>query len=177
MQQEFVEEPNRLVPLRRGDMRAIMQWRNDQIDFLRQDRPLTDEDQERYWDKVRAGFKEYNPEEILFSLLQDDKCIGYGGLTRINWGASHGEVSFLLETDNSDYEENFTFFLKQLKVVAFNNLRFHRIYTETYAIRPEHVAILEKQGFFLEGRMREHARVQGKWVDALIHGCLNVLEE
>jgi len=144
---------------------------------LIQDRPLTDEDQERYWNKIRAGFKEYNPEEILFSILRDDRCIGYGGLTRINWAAQHGEVSFLLETDNPDYEDNFSVFLKLLKIVSFNNLRFHRIFAETYDIRPECVAILERNGFQHEGRMREHARVQGKWVDALIHGCLNVVEE
>lgn len=177
MRQEFVDNDLRLVPIRQGDLRAIMNWRNAQMAFLRQDAPLSEEDQQRYWNRLRAGFQDYNPDEILFSYLDQDRCIGYGGLTRISWSSRNGELSFLMDPEVEDYPYHFTSFLKILKEVVFQNLRFHRIWSETYDVRPEHVAILEKCGFIPEGRMRQHARVEGKWVDALIHGCLNVVEE
>lgn len=177
LRQEYEAPPCRLVPIRQGDLRAIMNWRNAQMDYLRQDMPLTDEDQARYWNKLRATFQEYQPDEILFSFLEEEKCIGYGGLTRIAWSARNAEVSFLMDPEQPGYSKNFAIFLSLLKVVAFENLRFHRLYAETYDIRPEHVSVLEKNGFVLEGRMREHALAGGKWVDALIHGCLHVVEE
>jgi len=47
------------------------------------------------------------------------------------------------------------------------------LFTETYDIRPRHVAILEMNGFKLEGRLIDHVLIDGKYIDALIHGCVN----
>jgi RimJ/RimL family protein N-acetyltransferase len=49
---------------------------------------------------------------------------------------------------------------------------FSRLFTETYDIRPHHVAVLEKVGFRLEGRLRKHIAVEGVVTDVLFHGLL-----
>jgi hypothetical protein len=45
----------------------IMKWRNEQIYHLRQDKPLTAEDQEYYFSNVIASlFEQAKPNQILF---------------------------------------------------------------------------------------------------------------
>src|SRR5690606_13377372 len=88
-----------IVPIRMEDRFAIMKWRNEQIYHLRQSKPLTEEDQDRYFDQVVLQLfqKEY-PENMLFSYLEDDKCIGYGGLVHIKWTDKNAEISFIMDT-------------------------------------------------------------------------------
>jgi len=52
--QEFSFGDYSLVPIRYEDRFLIMKWRNEQIYHLRQGRPLTEEDQQRYFDNVVA---------------------------------------------------------------------------------------------------------------------------
>ena len=75
-----------IVPVRTEDKYTIMKWRNEQIYHLRQNRSLTESDQDTYFENVVAKlFYQENPNQILFSYLENDKCIGYGGLVHINW--------------------------------------------------------------------------------------------
>lgn len=168
-----------VVPIRREDMLLIKEWRNEQIDVLRQARPLTDEDQRRYYEEaVLPTFTEAEPRMLLFRYLLDGRLIGYGGLTNLDWVNKRAEISYLLETarsseqDRERYEADFSAFLTLMKRIAFGELKLNRLFTETFDIRPWHVAVLEKNGFRPEGRMRQHVRIRGAYVDSLIHGCL-----
>jgi RimJ/RimL family protein N-acetyltransferase len=167
----------KLLPLREEDIFLIKDWRNQQVDILRQKKILTEEDQRRYYqDIILPAFKEEQPNLILFSFLLDNKLIGYGGLVYISWQDKRGEVSFLLSTqrtkNNETYKSDFNAFLKLIKIVAFDNIGLNRIYTETFDIRPFHISILEKNGFDLEGRLRQHLFISGSYVDLLFHGFL-----
>jgi RimJ/RimL family protein N-acetyltransferase len=166
-----------VVPYREEDKFLIMQWRNEQMDVLRQNRPLTEADQERYYHEVVVpSFSADRPRIILFSYLRYESCIGYGGLTNIDWDSRRAEISFLVNTDRTRdhavYKEDFAAFLHLMKQAAFGTLQFNRLFTETFDIRPHHIRILEENGFRLEGRMRQHVIIQGQPVDSLIHGCL-----
>lgn len=166
-----------IVPMREEDIFRIKEWRNRQIDVLRQKKPLTDQDQKDYFAKVVfSAFQQTHPSIILFSFLKSGQCIGYGGLTNIDWESKRIELSFLVDPDiyqnQQQYEECFSVFITLIKRVVFEELHFNRIFTETYDIRPAHVAILEKNGFRPEGRMRQHVVINGKFVDSLIHGYL-----
>ena len=70
-QQEYTLGNYSIVPLRYEDRFSIMKWRNEQIYHLRQARPLTEEDQQRYFDNVVAKlFDQSKPDQILFSYLE-----------------------------------------------------------------------------------------------------------
>ncbi len=173
---EFKLDEYTIVPMREADIFEIKKWRNEQIDILRQKVFLTDHDQEEYYQKyVVPGFSETRPKIILFSYLEHSKCIGYGGLTNIDWENSRAEVSFLVQTERTknlqQYRRDFSCFLLLLKRIAFTELRLNRLYTETYDIRPDHISVLEEIGFILEGRLKQHIVIQGRSVDSLIHGC------
>lgn len=166
-----------IVPLREEDIFLIKNWRNSQMDVLRQKVELTDSGQLNYFNNaVKPLFSQLYPNQILFSYLKDDQCIGYGGLTNIDWESKRAEMSFLLNIEhvknNELYEKEFSIFIYLIKRVLFEDLNFNRIFTETYDIRSLHISILEKNGFLLEGRMREHIQINNKFVDSLIHGFL-----
>src|SRR5688500_7623395 len=82
--------------LRKQDIFKIKEWRNSQIDVLRQKVHLTNSDQENYYYQVVVPtFSQIQPKIVLFSFLKEGQCIGYGGLTNIDWEAKRFELSFL----------------------------------------------------------------------------------
>ena len=64
-----------LVPLRERDVESIRKWRNEQIDILRQNKPLTKDEQSKYYHQViKKSFYEKKPKIILFSFLIKNAC-------------------------------------------------------------------------------------------------------
>ena len=166
-----------IVPIRKGDIFLIKKWRNEQMGILRQNKPLTDQEQLAYYENIVVPcFSQMHPPIILFSYLNSNRCIGYGGLTNIDWLSKRAELSFLLDTKRMSnpalYEKEFTIFITFMKKVAFDDLDFNRIFTETYAFRHEHISCLEKNGFRFEGRMKQHVMIKGVFIDSLLHGFL-----
>lgn len=169
--------PYRLQSLRRSDIQLIRVWRNAQLYVLRQRASVSEIEQEHYFDRVvQPGFPKRQPEMILMSLLREGKCIGYTGLTHIDWAAERAEISFLVDParaqDPTVYQQDFSRCLEMLASVAFENLEFNRLFAETFDLRPAHIGILEAAGYRLEGRLREHVEVDGRVVDSLVHGLL-----
>lgn len=177
--QSFSKNQFSIVPIRNKDKFKIMEWRNQQIYHLRQSKLLTKKDQDLYFKNVVTKlFDEALPSQILFSYLKDDSLVGYGGLVNINWSDQRGEVSFLVDTALKKsvikYNTYFSTFLFLIKQVAFDDLYFHRIYTETYEFRNKHIKILENNGFVREGIIKENTFMQKeqKFYDSLIHGLI-----
>ena len=165
-----------IVPLRHQDMYLIMQWRNDQMQILRQNTPLTLADQERYYHEViEPSTLHENPHLKLFSILLNDTCIGYGGLTNIDWNERRAEVSFLLATERTKnqelYEKEFGLFLTFLKNLAFRELKLKELFTETYNTRPHHINVLENHGFVFQKEEKGRARKGETMLDSVFHTC------
>ena len=167
----------KLIPIRIQDAELIRQWRNDQINFLRQEKPISNTEQIKYFEQVIVPtFQESNPTQILFSFLENSKIIGYGGFVNIDWNSKISEISFLEETDraknHSLYEIDFSVFLDFLKKIAYNDLKIMKLFTETYDIRPEHIKILEKNGFVVTNIEKNGKMINGKRVDILFHSYI-----
>lgn len=153
----------------------IRQWRNAQMDVLRQSHRISAAEQEGYYRQhVWPILSASHPSDIVLSYHDRDELVGYGGLVHIAWMHRRAEVSFLLDsahvTDAGRYEKYFAAFLRLISTLAFTDLGIQRLFTETYAHREAHIAILEKSGFQREGTLRKHVYVSGKPVDSLIHG-------
>ncbi len=166
-----------VVPYREEDKLKIKEWRNNQMDVLRQKQELSDIDQLNYYNNyVAPSYSQEQPKIILFSFLENEDCIGYGGLTNIDWESKRVELSFLVNhnraTQTELYEKDFSAFITLMKTVVFEELKFNRIFTETYDIRPHHISVLERNGFKTEGRMREHVFINGNYIDSLVHGFI-----
>lgn len=161
-----------LVPIRNEDKFAIMDWRNSQVDILRQKNILTREIQEKYFQNtVDNLFKINKPDQLLWSYLYKNELIGYGGLVHIDWDARNGEISFLLDTEHNNnpdiFKKDWEIFLHLIEEIAFLELKFHKIYTYAYNIRNYYFEVMYKCGYALEGRFKEHVSINGKQEDVL----------
>lgn len=168
-----------IVPIRFKDRYDIMMWRNEQIYHLRQSRPLTKEDQDHYFEDVISKlFDQEMPNQILFSFLKENECIGYGGLVHINWIDKNAEVSFVMDTKHEvdHFVEYWELFLKLLKIISFKELKLHKIYTYAYDLRPKLYSALELSGFVKESRLIDHCFFRNNFYDVLYHGCINPIE-
>ena len=174
-QQEYTLGDYSIVPIRYEDRFSIMRWRNEQIYHLRQSRPLTEEDQQRYFDKVVAGlFDLQTPDQVLFSYLEKDACVGYGGLVHINWTDRNAEISFIMDTclEKDHFQEHWMNFLSMLKEVAFSGLGLHKIYTYAFDLRPHLYQVFESAGFIREATLKDHCFFQGVYKDVVIHSLI-----
>ncbi len=167
-----------LRTIQREDMESIRQWRNDQIEILRQKSVITSEQQESYFfNSVAAEFAVNSPRNMLFSLRRQGELIGYGALVHIDWEFERAEISFLLDpqyvADPAVYSEIFYGYLIALQEIAFEDLGLHRIYAETYAVRDVHLSVLERAGLTREGEMIDHVKVDGVYSNSIIHGLIN----
>lgn len=165
-----------LVPIRDEDKHLIMQWRNEQIDILRQKQPLTVEQQENYFNTVVSKLFDVDfPSQLLFSFLEDGEFIGYGGLVHIDWESRLAEISFLTETSRNKNTEQFISdwknYLFILKKIAKDHLTFQKIFTYAYDIRPLLYDALQDSGFIEETRLTDHIIINGIKKDVLIHSC------
>lgn len=161
-----------IVPLRYEDRFSIMKWRNEQIYHLRQARPLTEDDQQRYFDNVVSKlYDNPKPDQILFSYLEKGTCIGYGGLVHINWIDRNGEISFIMDTklEAEHFQEHWSNWLTMLKIVAFDDLGLHKIYTYAFDLRPHLYTMLEANGYKREATLKEHCLFNGEYKDVVLH--------
>lgn len=165
-----------LIPIRDEDKFEIMEIRNEQIYHLRQTERLTKEQQEVYFSTVVAQlFELEKPNQLLFSLLEDGKFIGYGGLVHINWIDRYAEISFVMKTEleKNRFEEIWISYLELIKKIAFQELNFNKLFTYAYDIRPHLYPALENAGLKEEARLKNHVFFENEWKDVIIHSIFN----
>lgn len=161
-------------PIKWSDRVDIREWRNEQIEVLRQQVPISKEQQDLYYSQILAPqMSMQQPEQFLFGIEVDNKLIGYGGLTNVNWDTREAELSFLVNPkilNTQTYKEIMLAFITVIADFARNQFGLLRIFTETYAQRADHIEILELAGFTQEEILIDRVVVDGKPIDSLIHG-------
>lgn len=163
-----------LVPIRDEDKYDIMNWRNNQLEILRQETILSIEQQEHYFKTVVDKlFDIEEPKQLLFSFLENNKLIGYGGLVHIDWEIKTAEISFLTETSRNEnvdvFISDWVNYLSILKKVATDYLNFKSIYTYAFDLRPNLYIALQEAGFTEINRHKNHIQIDDKKVDVVIH--------
>jgi RimJ/RimL family protein N-acetyltransferase len=164
------------------EIELIREWRNTQMDVLRQSAPITPEMQRHYFEtSVWPEKTTAEPKQILLSIRWAGVFSGYGGLVHLSWPDLRGEVSFLLNPELERQAEArasiLRLFLGLMQKLAFVDLGLRRLFTETFAHRAKHIATLEAAGFLREGCLRGHVVVDGQPTDAIVHGCLSTERE
>lgn len=169
---EFAVNHYKLVPIRYEDRMLIMKWRNEQIYHLRQAKPLSEADQENYFNNVVSKlFAQEKPEQILFSYLENEICIGYGGLVHINWIDRHAEISFIINTEleKNEFQKHWGIYLDLIEQVAFGELKLHKLFTYAFDVRPHLYTAIEAKGYKREAVLKEHCFFNGEYKDVIIH--------
>ena len=160
-------------PIRWSDRESIREWRNQQIDVLRQQDPISTEQQDLYFSQILEPLMGMtHPSQFLFGIELDAQLIGYGGLTNIDWDAQRAELSFLADTKilkTPAYKEIMTIFIKIISELAKNRFGLNQIFTETYTQRVDHIEILELAGFEHQTFLADRAVINGESVGSQIH--------
>jgi RimJ/RimL family protein N-acetyltransferase len=170
--QVFTEGNYSILPIRIEDRYAIMKWRNEQLYHLRQTKPLTTEDQDYYFENVVTKlFEQPQPEQLLFSYMEGNTCIGYGGLVHINWTDRNAEISFIMDTarEAKEFQKHWGIYLGLIEQVAFDELGLHKIYTYAFDLRAHLYEALEANGYKREAVLKEHCYYRDKFYDVVIH--------
>lgn len=183
-QAEFINGDYRLISIRNSDRYTIMQWRNEQLEILRQKEPISREQQDEYFvNVVDKLFEQDQPNQLLFSFLEGDALVGYGGLVHIDWNSRNAEISFLTDTERSnnermfgnDFRNYFRNYLDIIKHIAFTHLGFIKIHTTLYDIpdRDSYKKIIQEYSFIREARLERHVIVHSHLYDVCIYSLFN----
>ena len=156
----------------------IRQWRNEQIDVIRQSKPITKEEQIVYYEKhIWSELKYDKPKQILLSFLSNNELIGYGGLVHISWEHLRAEISFICNPrifgQDQLYRICFIKFLEMIKDLSFNSLGLKRLFTETFSFRKEQLSVLIDFGMEIEGVLKSSYKINGKYCDSVIQSVIN----
>lgn len=107
--------------------------------------------------------------------MENNTCIGYGGLVHINWIDKNAEISFIMNTKLE--ENNFAFiwvnYLNLIEQMAFNELKLHKIYTYAFDLRPHLYDVMLDVNYKEDARLKEHCFFEGKYIDVVIHSKIN----
>jgi RimJ/RimL family protein N-acetyltransferase len=153
-----------------------MGWRNEQIYHLRQEKLLTAEEQDAYFETTIANlFEQAKPKQLLFSLLKEGKCIGYGGLVHINWLDKNAEISFIMDTslEESSFSSIWSVYLEMIENLGFSQLKMHKLFVYAFDLRPNLYKVLLDNKYFLEARLKEHCLYNDRYIDVVIHSKIN----
>ncbi|MFX0163355.1 MAG: GNAT family N-acetyltransferase [Candidatus Hodarchaeota archaeon] len=166
-----------LCPIEKEFLPKLKEWRNLQIKLLRQFKPLTSYDQEKWFEKLSE-----DENQVLFGIVtvgekgEKKALIGYCGITNIDFKNRRGEISFLVGPDRADdeklYREDFLSTLYMLCKYGFEELNLNKLFTETFSFRKNHLKILEEFGFNRDGILRNHHFTCGRHYDSIIHSLL-----
>jgi RimJ/RimL family protein N-acetyltransferase len=119
-------------------------------------------------------FDQEQPDQILFSFLKGDECIGYGGLVHINWIDKNAEISFIMKTEleKENFEKNWLIYLRMIEEVGFNLLKLQKLYIYAFDLRPHLYQALEKGKYFLDAKLENHCFCNGEYKDVVIYSKL-----
>jgi len=155
------------------DLRQLMDWRNipEYRKHFREHRELSMKEQKSWYE----NFVVNDSRTIMFSIieLKTKKLIGCCGLCYINWIHRNADLSIYIGKNNAYIDEKYApDAARTLMNYAFNDLNFHRLWTEIYSFDKRKKKFLTKLGFTLDGKHRETYRHDEKWHDSHFYGIL-----
>lgn len=153
------------------DLPEIRSWINSYTyrRFSRNEFPKTAAKQEAWYDNLAKS-----QDEVAFTVWTKEDCrlIGDCAIYNINFPDRKAEIGYGLGNPN-DYRKGYgSEIVSLLCQYGFKELNLHRIYATIIEGNVGSQKILEKNGFFLEGRLREDSYVEGKYLNNLQYGIL-----
>lgn len=167
-----------LIPIRYEDRYEIMDWRNDQIYHLRQKETLTKDIQDNYFnDVIKLLFNDREPKQLLFSFLNNNKLVGYGGLVHIDWIDLRAEISFVINTklEKKYFKKYWHIYLGFIEEISYSRLFLNKIFIYAFDLRPHLYDVLEQNNYFLDARLKNHIIFNNEFRDVVIYSKFNNL--
>ncbi|MDY0942783.1 GNAT family protein [Priestia megaterium] len=150
-----------------SDIKSLHQWSNDTRAILMVGRtPLT------YEEVVQEVEKKKKNNDLLLAIEnEENKLIGWVFLKDIDYAHGRASIGILLapEARGQGYGKTA---MKQMIDLGFKQLRLNKIYLTTRGANEHAIALYKKIGFVVEGKLRQHAYVDGNYLDTYFMGIL-----
>ncbi|WP_255198314.1 GNAT family N-acetyltransferase [Halorarius litoreus] len=119
----------------------------------------------------QAWLESHDDDNVRLLVCVDGDLVGTIGLKPPNevWGTV--EIGYMIDPDRwgNGYA---TEAVRLACGYAFRERRLNKVYATVYAVNPASARVLEKVGFQQEGTLRQHAFVDGEYVDIHYYGLL-----
>lgn len=164
----------RLRAPERNDIPMFVRWFNDPevIAGLLIAQPMSQADEERWFDRMLERSTEEHPLTIEVRLGDEWKAIGNTSFHNVDWRCRSAEIGIVIgekEYWNKGYG---TEAMRLMLHHGFSTLNLNRIMLDVYASNPRAIRSYEKCGFVHEGRKRQAMYKDGVYTDILIMSVL-----
>ena len=161
--------------IREQNIEAIRKIRNSQIEILRQKKNISKKEQVKYFNKdIFSAYKLKKPKNILLGMTVSNIFVGYCGLTHIDWDVKKAEISFIVNNKINKNKKKLVFYfnnaIKILEKILFNELKFNKIFCETYSFRQEMIQALKDNDYVVEGILKDNIKIKKKYYDSIFTG-------
>ena len=160
-----------LGPLRRVDAPRLFQWINDrdQVLFNAPYTPVHGGQHAKWMDAV-----ETRRDAVIFGIRrpQSGTLIGVCQLCAINHVHRTAELQIRIGDRRARDHGIGTEVVRSLVQFGFRDLNLNRVSLHVFADNKRAIRTYEKVGFAHEGRLRQAAHIDGRYVDLLIMGIL-----
>jgi len=106
------------------------------------------------------------PKTLYWAIKENGTFLGYCNLHNIDWINRHAEVGIIVIEPSRGYGIRA---LQELGNIAFLTYGFRKIYAKVLDCNEAAIALFNKNGFELEGRLIADHYFNGIWVDNLIY--------
>jgi ribosomal-protein-alanine N-acetyltransferase len=136
--------------------------------------PNTDKNDKEFLERTMTARKEDPRRNFTLAIVMKDtkRLIGSCGIHESNPVDREGWIGYCL--NGRYWHQGFgTETARALLEFGFNHLRLHRIFATCMPANTASAHVLEKTGMRLEGHLRQHRWVKGKWRDSLLYAILD----
>ncbi|OIJ19444.1 GNAT family N-acetyltransferase [Anaerobacillus alkalidiazotrophicus] len=160
-------EKVKLRAFEQEDIKHLHKWYNNAESIFMVGRtPMTFEETEQLVFNMR------NAGTIIMGIENnDEELVGWIHLSNIVQEHGRAEIGILMSPDYRGHGYGKSA-MKQMIEMGFNQLRLNKIYLTTRGINERAIALYKKLGFILEGSLRQHSFIDGKYVDTIFMGLL-----
>jgi diamine N-acetyltransferase len=123
-------------------------------------------------EQVEKLVEELQKEGLLLAIQSDtNELLGEVHLCKMEQEHGRAEIGILLAPEARGQGIG-KIAMSLMLDIAFDQLRLHRVYLTTRGMNARAQALYQKIAFTVEGRLREHAYVGGKYHDTILMGIL-----
>jgi RimJ/RimL family protein N-acetyltransferase len=161
-----------LRPFTKSDIPTWYDWFNSQELTEHMNKgafPNTEEAQEEFYNQL---VKSKNDVQLAIILKKDDSLVGIVGIHKIDWIHRHGDVSIFVGDTKLRGKGIGTEAISLIVRHAFNKLNLHKLTAGMSSLNVGARKSFEKNGFIIEGNLRENFFYKGSYVDQIAMGLL-----
>lgn len=162
-----------LRSLAQDDLDRVLNWHNDAelYSALAGHFRYVSLETETNW--LRTRLEARDEVNLAICLFEPPEHIGNIYLRKINWVDRNAELHLFIAQREHRGKGYGTEAVRLIMKHAFEDLGLMRIYLNVLANNSGAIAMYEKSGFVMEGRLRRHALKSGVFEDVLVMGLCN----